>query len=243
MTRAHRGPRHPRGRTFLAELPGVPPRRFAFVAMAPALPSHRPAILDRENFVELLTAARAGDHDALEALVEAYYPPVQRMVHKHLARDLHSHRPWLASRFSTGDVVQEVFRSVLKDLGAFAGQTEGAFLGYLSMVVRNRIVDAIRFHESEKRDGRRTDPTTGTWLPDASDGRPEDRAVDAEESERMHRALSELPERERLLVRARLEGLETFEELTEQLGFGSVSATQRAFYAARARLTLALKQD
>lgn len=38
-------------------------------------------------------------------------------------------------------------------LGSFAGDSEGAFAGYLSKIVKNRILDTIRFHEVSRRDG------------------------------------------------------------------------------------------
>lgn len=196
-----------------------------------------------DGFQALLTAARAGDADALDGVFERFYPRVQRMVHVRLARDLRTTRPWLAARFSTGDVVQEVFRSVLGDLRAFAGDNEGAFAGYLAMVVRNRIVDAVRFHEAGPRDGRRSlaDAEDVGAQPDADD--PARAAAHVEELERFHAALATFPERERLLLRARLEGTGNFTELAEQLGYGSESTARRAFHAAQARLAVLLGGD
>lgn len=191
-------------------------------------------------FLELLSKARKGRAEALEELFQGFYPVVQRLVHKGLARDLRVNRPWLAARFSTGDIVQEVFRSVLKDLSTFAGTTEGAFIKYLTMVVSNRLVDAIRYHEAGRRDGRRTAALNGTSGPGRRSEEPEQQAAAAEEMERMQRALAQLPERERLLLRARFEGTGTFRDLGEQLGYGSETSVRRAFYAAQARLAILL---
>ncbi len=160
-----------------------------------------------------------------------------------LATDLRNSRPWLQSRFSTGDVVQEVFRSVLTDLGAFAGTNEGAFAGYLAMIVRNRILDVIRFHEAARRDGRRGGvPVEETGLPSAEED-PQAAAASQEELMRFHNALQEFPERERLLIRARFEKSASFEELTERLGYSSVSVARRTFYAAQATLATQLGQN
>jgi RNA polymerase sigma factor (sigma-70 family) len=188
-----------------------------------------------------LQAARRGDAEALEFLAERFYPVVQRLVHRRLELDLRASRPWLATRFSTGDVVQEVFLGVLKDLGAFAGDNEGAFVGYLAMVVRNRIIDAIRFHEAERRDGRRVG-LSADQLDLAGPG--DDPAAGlraAEEQTRLREALMRFEPREQLLLRARLESLATFRELAEQLGYHDESGARRAYYAAHARLALALK--
>lgn len=195
------------------------------------------------DFLRVLEEARGGDQRAIEQLFERFYPPVERMVHKSLATDLRVNRPWLSTRFSTGDVVQEVFTSVLGDLGVFAGTNEGAFAGYLAMVVRNRILDLIRFHEAARRDGRRpsidvVDAPIGT---DSTD--PARLAVSREEFEQFHAALAKLPERERLVLRARFERTASFQELADQLGYGSISSVRRAFFAAHAKLATLLGLD
>jgi len=201
-----------------------------------------PPQLSEAAFLETLTAARSGDKVATQELFQLFYPRVQRMVHARLARDLRSTRPWLAARFSTGDVVQEVFRSVLGDLDAFAGRNEGAFAGYLAMVVRNRIIDAVRFHEAATRDGRRSrdvqEDTDGPVLEDD----PVDELVNREELGRFQLALETFTPREQLLIRARLEGTASFRDLADQLGFGSASAARRAFHGAQARLAFMLKE-
>ena len=195
------------------------------------------------DFLSVLGKARKEDPESLDALFKRFYPKVERMVHMNLATDLRVNRPWMASRFSTGDVVQEVFRSVLTDLDSFAGTNEGAFAGYLAMIVRNRILDVIRFHEAARRDGRRGGiPAEDTGLPSAEED-PYAAAASQEEMMRFHGALEAFPERERLLIRARFEKSASFEELTERLGFSSVSVARRTFYAAQAKLALELGQD
>ena len=106
----------------------------------------------------------------------------------------------------------------------------------LSMIVRNRIIDAVRFHEAEQRDGRRA--AVAEMLDDhASRERDPVGAVEsADEGERFRLALESLDEREQLLVRARIEGTASFRELAERLGYTSQDATRRAFFAAQARV-------
>lgn len=199
-----------------------------------------PKSTEQDPFLSLLAAARQGDAAAQDRLFRRFYPRVERMVHARLARDLRTRRPWLAARFSTGDVVQEVFRSVLADLRAFAGTNEDAFAGYLAMVVRNRIIDAVRFHEASARDGRRSREALDavTAPPESSDAAEEVAA--GEELARFHAVLAEFPEREQLLLRARLGRAESFPELAQQLGYSSPTAARRAFHAAEARLALRL---
>jgi len=207
--------------------------------MKPKTPSTQPSA---SSFQVTLAAARQSDADALETLFQNFYPEVERMVHRSLSKDLRSHRPWLAARFSTGDVVQEVFRSLLRDLSGFQGTTEDAFTGYLAMVVRNRLIDAVRYHEAAQRDGRLTSPPVDEADAVSRQHGPGTHAASADEVEAFHELLATFDEREQLLVRARIEQGATFKDLAEQLGYPSKSAARRAFYSAQARLVIRLRQ-
>ena len=194
------------------------------------------------TFSHTLAQARSGDKDAQEELFRCFYVRVEMMVHRSLARDMRAKRPWLASRFSTGDVVQDVFRSLLSDLDGFAGRTESDFVGYLAMIVRNRLVDALRFHEASQRDGRRT-----SGLPDAGDYRkpgpgPATQAASRDELEFFNRVIGTFPQREQLLLRARLERQLEFQELADLLGYSSRFVARRAFFSAQAQLAIRMRQ-
>ncbi len=194
-------------------------------------------------FTSARDRARSGEKEALDELVRRFYPAVEALVHHRLATDLRQGRPWLHARFSTGDVVQTVFQSVLLDVGAFQGKTEESFVGYLAAVVHNRIIDALRFHEAAQRDGRR-----GSQMPTGFDSAgtevdPADSAMSAEGLVRLHTALACFGPREQHLLRARIDGVASFLELAEQLGYGSESAARRAFFDAQARLVVLLKDD
>ena len=199
----------------------------------------RPA--EQPDFAEVLAAAQAGDKPAQDELFRRFYPDVERIVHVKLSRDLRLGRPWLTARFSTGDVVQEVFRGLLTDLSGFQGDTERAFVGYLAMMARNRLIDAIRFHEASRRDGRATLPE-GDHVPGSEEHGPATQVASHEEAELFQELLEDFPEREQLLLRARTEQEAQFQELAEQLGYSSAWAARRAFYAAQAKLAIRLRQ-
>lgn len=187
-----------------------------------------------------MTRAKRKDPEAIEQLFERTYPKVSASVHQDLASDLRQGRPWLARRFSTGDVVQEVFRSLLNDLDRFRGTTEHALMAYLSMISRNRLMDAIRMHEAALRDGRRT-----SGFEDGQDAAREGNdpsliAIRNEELERFTECLEEFDEREQLLLRERLEHQARFQDLAPALGYSSVSAAKRAFYTCQAKILLRL---
>ena len=196
------------------------------------------------GFEDLLSRARAGEAESLDELVDRFYGRVQADVHRRLSLDLRRGRGWLLARFSTGDVVHEVFESVIRDLDGFRGSTEDAFQGYLAVVIRNRILDSVRFHEAARRDGRRSvDPENGPELRAGTDHDPAVAAARSEEAERLGSGLDDLDARERHLVRARMEGVASFGELAAQLGYGSESAARRAYYSTLARLAMRLRED
>lgn len=202
-----------------------------------------PFVSEGTPFLGMLERARHGDADALNALAQRFYPAVQGLVHHRLATDMRQSRPWLSSRFSTGDVVQSVFESVLRDLGAFAGTNEEAFIGYLATVVRNRILDAVRFHEAAQRDGRRMHSIAQEFDAEGGEADPAEVAMSSEQLAQLLAAIACFEPRVQHLLRARMEGLASFRELAEQLGYGSESAARRAYFDAQARLALRFQGD
>lgn len=194
------------------------------------------------EFLPLLASARAGEREALDRLFAGFYQPVATMVHARLAKDQRIGRPWLIARFSTGDVVQDVFQDLLSDLRTFRGATTGAFRAYLAMMVRNRLIDAIRFHEAAQRDGRRTTRPEDLERT-ASTTDPLHAAQRAEQRAHYEQALTTFSDREQVLLKGRLEFSEPFQSLADQLGYPSSDAAKRAFYLAKARLVMALRKE
>lgn len=194
------------------------------------------------EFGVALAAARRQDPSALERLVEWFYPQVELLVRRRLRQDLQVSRPWLAARFSTRDVVQDVFRCVLTDLRGFSGADERAFVGFLAVIVRNRIVDAVRHHEATMRDARRSRSLVSAEALGADTRGPLAEVSTAEELGRFAEVLAALPLRDQLLVRARLEDDRSFPELAGLLDYSSAFAARRAFYAAQASILVRLRQ-
>ncbi|MEZ5964871.1 MAG: sigma-70 family RNA polymerase sigma factor [Planctomycetota bacterium] len=193
------------------------------------------------DFHQLLAAARAGERSATERLIAELYPSVQSLVHTQLATDLRRKRPWLSAMFSTGDVVQEVFLNVIRGLDDFQGTHEAALVSYLATLVKNRLVDAVRFHEAMCRDVRRTPVRVEETEHLASGEEPGDLAAREEQLRLFTQVVSGLPMREQLLLRERLHGGQTFPQLATSLGYPSEDAARKAFHAVQARLLLRLR--
>ncbi len=110
------------------------------------------------------------------------------------------------------------------------------------MVVRNRLLDAIRFHQAAQRDGRRTSTSVEDTDPSSLRNGPATNASSIEEAATFHELLAGLDEREQLLLRARLEQGTKFQDLADRLGYPSKHAARRAFYATQARLVILLNR-
>ena len=142
----------------------------------PAAPDAPPA--DATD-AELLTRVAARDRDAFELLYHRY---VRSMFGLALRR--------LRDRQRAEDAVQETFAAVWRSAGSYNPE-RGPAAPWLYAIARNAIVDRFRTHMD----------TTGE-VPEvvATDPGPADRAESSFVSWRVHRALEELPPREREVV-------------------------------------------
>lgn len=177
----------------------------------------------------------ASDRGRLEELCRSHYPRVEKLVHQMLAHDVRRGRPWLASVMSTGDVVQDVFLGVVRDFDGFRGD-EATFVGYLARLVRNRMIDSLRHHEASCRDQRRH--TAGLEEVLSESRSPFSRLRANEDAAELQRALATLKDRDRALLRGRIEDGESFQQLATALGYASADSARKAFCAIQAKLLL-----
>jgi RNA polymerase sigma factor (sigma-70 family) len=193
-------------------------------------PRERPAdaLLSDEPTIELVVKARAGDRDAVEALLQRCLPGLKRWAHGRLPA---------AARGSldTGDLVQETVLHVLRRLDQFEPRHVGAMQAYLRMSVINRIRDEVR------KIGRQAPPTElpEDLLSDATS--PLEAAVQTEAYERYRRALTELTPREREMIVARIEVQWSVAEIAERFGLRTPDAARMAVSRALKKLTDRLK--
>lgn len=170
---------------------------------------------------------------------ERYYAQVSSRVHRLLDRDLRRGRPWLGAVLSTGDIVHEVFLGVVRDFDSFRGRSEHAFLAYLARLVHNRLIDAVRHHEASRRDQRRLErDVDGMCDPQVSPGSQLARGEDAG---LLSAILLRLSERDRALLRGRLEDDESFQALAKSLGYASADSARKMFRRVQARVLAMLQ--
>ena len=217
----------------------MPPYRVGAPLTVLPLPLANPMSADPEGQLPPSPPYIGGDRARLEAWCERHYAEVQARVHQLLAQDVRRGRPWLAAMLSTGDIVHEVFLGVVRDFAGFRGHSEGEFVAYLARLVRNRLIDTVRHHEAARRDRRRV----ADELPDvpASERSPGSKLGGRDDAEQLAAILQTLPERDRSLLRGRLEDEQPFQDLAEALSYASADSPRKAFCAVQARVLAKLQ--
>jgi RNA polymerase sigma-70 factor (ECF subfamily) len=170
---------------------------------------------------ELLQAARAGDADALGALLQRYRNYLLLLARLQLDQRL-------ASKVDPTDVVQETFLEAYRDFGQFQGGTEGELTAWLRQILVGNLANLLRrYLGTQRRDVRlerelragldQSAAGLGGALP-APHSSPSQRAARREEAVLLADALQRLPEhyREAVILRS-LQGL-PFAEVARRMG-------------------------
>lgn len=180
--------------------------------------------------VRLLSRARAGDADALEALFARFGPELRRFARGRLPRQVRG-------TVDTPDVVQDALLQTFTHLNGFEPRGEGALRAYLRQVLVNRIRDEVR------RAARRP---SGEPIDDqhvAAEMSPLEAAIGREQVERYEAALASLKEDDRELIIARMELGLSYAEVALSTGRTSANAARMAVVRAVMRLTEAMDDD
>lgn len=167
---------------------------------------------------KLVERASDGDGLAADALLERFLPELRAFVARRAG-------PGLERRESTSDLVQSTCREVLQHLPRFRYDGEDGFRRWLFKTALRKIQDRHRYWQAERRRAER-ETTAEPLSPSRSRGRegprtsatPSRAAAASEELERVARALAELPESYREVIRLhQVEGL-SHQEIAGRLG-------------------------
>jgi RNA polymerase sigma-70 factor (ECF subfamily) len=170
---------------------------------------------------ELIERIGKGDRAAFDQLYQRYARPIFALALRRLG-----------DRGRAEDAVQEAFASVWRSAGTYRAE-RGAGAHWLYAVARNAIVDrgrARRENPAEPADAISDDPG------------PAERAESDWAAWRVHRAIEELPERERAVIELAYWGGLSQSEIAERLGIplGTVKTRTRS---ALSRLADLLEED
>jgi RNA polymerase sigma-70 factor (ECF subfamily) len=176
-----------------------------------------------ESSFELVIKARAGDHEALDALFTRYLPRIQRWAHGRLPATARGAQ-------DTHDLVQNTLTKVFQKIHQFEPRHPGAFQGYVWTTLWNCIRDAAR---KQRRAGP-TDPI-GDDIP-AYEPSPFELALGKETLARYERALEALRPEDREAIVVRIELGLPYTEVAAALGKPSIAAAQMAVSRALVKL-------
>ena len=173
--------------------------------------------------MDLLEAARQGDQEAVNRLLQRCIPALRRWAHGRLP-------PSVRGMDDTADLVQDTVIAALKKLDRFEARHQGALQAYLRQAVMNRIRDVIRYRQRrpqqvEISEGLADDQTS-----------PLDQAIGAENIARYERALARLSPADREAIIGRLELQYSYEELAVALDKPTASAARMTVTRAMKRL-------
>jgi RNA polymerase sigma factor (sigma-70 family) len=193
---------------------------------------------------DLIARASAGEAEARNRLVARLYSRVRSLVHDRLQQDFRRRHRWILPLFSTMDIVQEVLSDAIGSLQAHEFESEEMLVRYLSTVVRNRLLDAVRFHEADRRDVRRVVSPEAVVEPAAATGHgtaPILAASLAEQAAVLREVLATFTQRHQSLLEMRLMDEATFGVIASELGYASAETARQAFQEAQAKLLVRLR--
>jgi RNA polymerase sigma-70 factor (ECF subfamily) len=177
------------------------------------------------DFLRRLDQARAGLPESLGQLLMSCRNYLLLAASRKLGADLRS-------KVNPSDVVQETFLDAQRDFGRFHGDTEDELRAWLYRILLNNLANAGRhYRDAEKRevgreitlpDGDGNGEALGELIRDTPT--PSEWMAIQEEVAALERALDELPEQYRQVLRLRYQEQRTFADIGTRLNCSAEAA-------------------
>jgi len=177
-----------------------------------------------EAEAQLLARCRRGDPDAWDELFDRHYAAAGRFVFQ-LASDF--------TREDVDEVCQEVFLSVIRNLGSFHGDSQ--FQTWLFRIAANKARDFREKQRAAKRGGGQTplslqaeDPETGLTLdPPSTAPSPDVNLLNVERAGLVRDALDQIGAPCREIIELRYFGDLSYDELSRELNLNPKTVSSR----------------
>jgi RNA polymerase sigma-70 factor (ECF subfamily) len=193
---------------------------------------------EAEKTQELLEAARGGDRDAVNRLMDRHRESLRRLVQMRLD-------PKIQRRVDVSDVVQDALLDANRRLEDYLANPAMPFHLWLRSIARDRIIDSHRRHRASAR--RSVDREQRLAIPAANDRSTMDLAAQLcdpertpaaeatmrELAKRFHAALEDLDEADREVVVMRHFEQLSNQEVAQALGLTQPAASMRYLRAIR----------
>jgi RNA polymerase sigma-70 factor, ECF subfamily len=188
---------------------------------------------DERSFGQLVAAARGGDPEALSLLIHQCRDYLLLIANQDLDQSLRS-------KLGASDIVQQTLLAAFENFHQFRGQSEDELSGWLKQILRNDISNARRhYQQTQQRDARREHRLDDSQLiqPAIADPlhTPGTNALINEQEQLLERAMLQLPENYRQVIRLRNWEELGFEKIGQQLQI-SAEAARKIWSRAIARL-------
>lgn len=182
------------------------------------------SLADGGEFVEkAITAARKGNRLALGRILDFYRNYLLLTANQELDFDLQA-------KVAPSDVVQKTYLEACQDFGQFRGQSKSDLMGWLRGILRHNLANVRRdYRDTQKRQvSQERQPADGFEGGLSQDcPTPVTALVAAEQREILARALEQLPEHYREVIRLRHQENCTFLEIGERIGGTTEGARKR----------------
>ena len=173
---------------------------------------------------ELLARCRRGEAGAWDELFDRHYAAAGRFVFQ-LGHDF--------SREDVEEICQEVFLSVIRNLGSFQGGSQ--FQTWLFRIAANKARDYRERQRAAKRGGGQVplslqaeDPESGLTIdPPGTAPAPDLALLNAEQAALVHQALDQLDEPCREIIQLRYFGDLSYDEISRSLGLNAKTVSSR----------------
>jgi RNA polymerase sigma factor (sigma-70 family) len=175
------------------------------------------------GFETLMQRISEGAELAVWELLDRYQSNILRVVRRHLPTAIRG-------KVDSVDIVQSVWRSLLRKEGFDQIETVEQFIGYAAGVAKNKVFETHRhFTRIAKSDVRREVPLDGAQLDDDernSDPIRDPRSCDPRDiagaKESWNLALQNAGERGQLMIKLRLQGL-TYDQIATETGLSFIT--------------------
>jgi RNA polymerase sigma-70 factor (ECF subfamily) len=177
--------------------------------------------------IDLLRAASAGDQSAWSELYARHRAVMRTLVQCQIPARLRS-------RLETEDVLQSAFLSAFQKLESFEYKGEASLEAWLKEIIRNKLLDRVRYHYAACRDPEREQEKPETKEIEEVKGEDSSPLALLEAAERQTgilMALDKLSEREQAIIMMRHFDHLSFAEIAQKLGIPETTARRRCFEA------------
>jgi RNA polymerase sigma factor (sigma-70 family) len=157
---------------------------------------------------DLLARAKAGDREALDALMRLYLPRLRRWARGRLPAGRRG-------MLETEDIVQDTIRKAILHFERLDLEAEGALRAYLHRALTNQFITLYR--DEHRRPIEEGLPDDSAQAPPAKSPSPLESAIGEEALARYEAALNALPEDDRKAIVLRIELCRGYDEIAAVL--------------------------